>query len=81
MVYLERNNIKRFYLYYLGHCLERLCHYSHPIVSFEIFELSLVGLEVKITGNHCNLAQMSMWLDDKYHLGLWEKTNEPQTAK
>ena len=74
-MYLEHNHIKRNTLYQIAILLERLCHWSHPIMLFELFGYSLVDLEIKLTGRHCNLVHISMWFDDRYKLNVW-KTRE-----
>jgi len=42
--------------------LERMCNLVHPFDS----------LEIKLTGRHCNLALLSLYLDEKWDTKEWE---------
>jgi len=46
--------------------LEMCCCLTHPFVEFEIL----------LTGRHCNLASLSFYLDEKYHLNSWKKVEK-----
>ena len=43
--------------------LEKLCCLTHPFVK----------LEVKLFGNHCQLALLSFRLDEKWGTNVWQK--------
>ena len=53
----------RTFLRYVSNSLEILCRATHPFVRVEIL----------LTGRHCNLANLSAMLDEKYNLGVWKK--------
>ena len=51
---------------FLCRALETLCSLTHPFVR----------LEVLLTGKHCNLAELSYKMDEKYNLGVWHEPRE-----
>ena len=55
---------KDIFLRYICKSLEILCCAVHPFHKFEIF----------LTGTHCNLTLLSIWITDKYKVpGVWEE--------
>lgn len=57
----EHMTNKKIFLRYICASLEILCQVIHPFHKFEIF----------LTGTHCNLANLSAAMDEKYDLGIW----------
>ena len=54
--------MKRKLLILLCFALSRACRLTHPFW----------WLEIKLTGNHCNLALLSYRLNERYDLGVWK---------
>ncbi len=59
--YLHAESERRVMLRFICSSLERMCCLVHPFWRIEIW----------ITGRHCNLSLLSLWLNDKYDLGVW----------
>jgi hypothetical protein len=57
------------FLKYICNALEILCCITHPFVEFEVL----------LTKKHCNLAHLSLLLNDKYDLGIWKKSKQEKT--
>lgn len=55
---------KDIFLRYICKSLEMLCCVVHPFHKYEIF----------LTGTHCNLTLLSIWITDKYKVpGVWKE--------
>ena len=46
--------------------LEKVCCLTHPFVE----------LEIRLFGNHCKLALLSLHLDEKWETGVWIKESK-----
>ena len=53
----------RFILRFICSSLEWLCRLTHPFSRIEIW----------LTDDYCNLADLSHWMDEKYNLDVWIK--------
>ena len=51
-------------IYCLCWLLEHLCRLTHPFTR----------LEVKLTGNYCNICDLAYYLDKKLGVGYWKKS-------
>lgn len=60
--------MKRTILTFICKTLEQLCVFTHPFADYEI----------RLTGTHCNLTNLSLYIDDKYDLGVWNKPNQKE---
>lgn len=56
----------KIFLRYICNLLEVSCCLLHPFVKFEFF----------LTKRHCNLAHLSLLLNDRYELGVWKKIEQ-----
>jgi hypothetical protein len=56
------------FLKYICTLLETLCCLLHPFVRFEIL----------LTKRHCNLAHLSLLLNDRYNLEVWKKVEQEE---
>ena len=52
-------------LRFICSALEKLCCLTHPFW----------WIEIKLTGNYCNLCNLSVRLNDRYNLGVWKPDN------
>ena len=50
------------------HLLERLCCLTHPFYK----------LEIRLFGNHCQLALLSHDLDEKWGTNVWQEIKEDE---
>ena len=57
--------MKMFILRFVCSTLERLCCLTHPFG----------GIIYKLTGGYCHLCSASIWLNDKYNLGVWKSVD------
>lgn len=49
--------------------LEKLCNLTHPFHK----------LEIKLFGNHCQLALLSYHLDEKWGTNVWKEVEEDES--